>query len=126
MRFMDHDECVNRLINDYHAHGSLIVAYDFDNTVFDYHGDGLDCSNVIDLLRKAKDKGHILVCYTANEDLEFVKSFIKENNIPLDFINESPVKSGSKIYYNILLDDRSGLESAFNQLEDFLNKTKEV
>lgn len=35
--FLSEENCINRLIEDYVKHGSLAIAYDYDNTVFDYH-----------------------------------------------------------------------------------------
>ena len=32
--------CSMRLEEEYKEHGSLFVAFDYDNTVFDYHGKG--------------------------------------------------------------------------------------
>lgn len=122
MLYLDDNHCVDRLLQDFKQHGGLIVAFDFDNTVYDYHNQGLDCSCIIDLLRVLDGMGCTLICYTANEDESFVRGFLEKNGIPHNYINESPVKSGRKIYYNILLDDRAGLRSAYNQLNCFIKR----
>lgn len=109
----------NRLIADYDIHGSIVVAYDFDNTVYDYHSKGNSYHDVIAALRKAKDINCYMICFTAAENNEFVKSYLADNNIPCDALNENPpfFKSEQrKIYFNILLDDRAGLISAYNDL----------
>ena len=44
-----------------------------------------------------------------------------------DYINESPIRfdcGGFKPYFNILLDDRAGLESAYNSLKTVINYAK--
>ena len=53
--------------------------------------------------------------------MEFVEGYLRENNIPYDSINEDPafIKiPGKKVYYNILLDDRAGLPSAYKALKN--------
>lgn len=120
--FISEGYCLNRLFNDAaNQNGKLIIAFDFDNTVYDYHGKNYIFPTVDRLLRTAKEQGHTLICYTANEDEKFVYNYLKDNNIPFDFINNSPVGNGKKLYYNILLDDRAGLKSACNILTVFLN-----
>jgi hydroxymethylpyrimidine pyrophosphatase-like HAD family hydrolase len=122
--YLNHATCVARLHEWYKRNGRLIVAYDFDNTVYDYHSKGHDYSEVIELLRRAKKAGCYLIVFTGNENKDFVIRYLAENDIPYDLINEhapfTPSKA-RKIYANILLDDAAGLESAFHQLEDFLN-----
>jgi hydroxymethylpyrimidine pyrophosphatase-like HAD family hydrolase len=104
--------------------GRLIVAYDFDNTVYDYHHKGHDYSEVVDLIRRAKQAGCHLIVFTGNEDSTLVRGFLDENSIPYDQINEQApfvLTTARKIYYNLLLDDAAGLLSASAQLEAFLN-----
>ena len=121
---MDHylntENTYQRLLKEYKEHDSLVVAYDFDNTVYDYHKNGWQFNNVIQLLQNLKKINCYLIIFTANEDIEFVKKYCKDNEIPFDAINEQPpfYKSKSrKIYYNILLDDRAGLREVYNGLE---------
>ena len=60
-------------------------------------------------------------------DTNKVKTFLNENDIPFDSINENPpfFKSTSrKIYSNILLDDRAGLFSAYWQLKNVIHNIK--
>lgn len=118
-----------RLKDDYLKHGSLFVAFDYDNTVFDFHGKGIDYSPVITLLRTCKSLGFTLIVFTGNEgdDLKRVLSDLHDRNIPFDLVNENPLMKTRKPYYNILLDDRAGLQEAFNLLNkltnDIQNKT---
>ena len=108
-----------RLYNEYLKYGSLVIAYDFDNTVYDFHKKGATYEMVVALLRKLKSVGCYIICFTANSDKEFVLNYLKENNIPLDSLNENPpfFKSEErKIYYNALLDDRAGLLQVYTEL----------
>lgn len=70
------EACKKRLLEEYKKYGELIVAFDYDNTIFDYHNNG---------------------------ELQ---------------INQSSVLPKSyKPYYNILLDDRAGLEESYEILK---------
>lgn len=109
----------NRLLEEYKQYKSLVVAFDFDDTVYDYHKKGRLYKEVIKLLRKLKNINCYLICWTGQADLEFVKTYLRENNIPFDTINENPpfYKSDSrKIYANAYLDDRAGLKQVYREL----------
>ena len=41
---------IQRLVKEWVKHKSLIIAYDYDNTVFDYHNNGYEFEFVIDLV----------------------------------------------------------------------------
>lgn len=113
-----------RLYKEYKQYGSLVIAYDFDNTVYDFHQKGNTYWNVIVLLRQLKELGCICICFTANQDEEFVRKYCLEKRIPLDKLNENPdfFKSTSKkIYYNVLLDDRAGLQQTYQELQLLIN-----
>ena len=114
-----------RLSEELEKYGKLYIAFDFDNTIFDYHNQGLDCSEIIKLLQKCSDLGFCLILFTCTEDeerLTFMKLFCKHYKIKISYINENPevFKGTSKPYYNILLDDRAGLEESFTILNDIL------
>jgi hypothetical protein len=123
---VDHKFCIDRLVREHKQHGSFIVAFDFDNTVYDYHKQGLDMTRVYSVIRKAKLKGLELMCFTANEDHEFVSKFCKENlGIEDVAINQSSLDylfNSRKPFYSILLDDRAGLCSSLYILEQVLGK----
>lgn len=114
-----------RLLRDYQTHGSLIVAVDFDNTIYDFHSQGLDMSRAISCVKRCIDAGFSVFVFTANSDEAFVRKvwfdmFAKDgvaiNVSPLDHQFES-----RKPYYSILLDDRAGLDSALSQVEFVLD-----
>ena len=50
-----------RLKDEYLKYGTLIIAFDFDSTVYDYHKKGDTFNNVINLLRKLKDYAYLIV-----------------------------------------------------------------
>lgn len=111
-----------RLISEWKRYGKLIIAYDFDNTVYDYHNNGLDIKPIVDLLNRAKNIGAYFIVHTARleSEYEFIKKHLIKNNIPFDCINENIPVTGfitKKPFYNILLDDRAGLKSAYEDLK---------
>jgi hypothetical protein len=119
--FLSEENILNRLLKEYKLHKKIVIGFDFDNTVYDYHKENQSYEMVIDLLRRCKKHGFELIVFTGSESsrYEFIKKYLNENNIPFDKINENPsfFKSDSrKIFYNILLDDRAGLPSAYNIL----------
>lgn len=123
--YMDDQNVLDRLIKEYKKYDTLIVAYDFDNTVYDYHADGHSYNSVIKLLRKLNMLGCYLIVFTASDEskFEFIGDYLNNNSIPFDAINKNApfvnFNSG-KIYYNILLDDRAGLKSAYDILVNFI------
>ena len=125
--FLDPDLTYKRLLSEYAKYGSIVVAFDFDNTVFDYHKQGLDCTEIIDLLQKLKSINCFLIVWTANDDALFVKNYCETHQIPFDSINENPpffTSNSRKIYYNELLDDRAGLRESFDRLSGLYNHIK--
>lgn len=119
--YLDHNNQVNRLVNDYERHNSLIVAFDFDNTVFDFHSKGDTFPKVIEILQECNRLGFEVNCFTAAASTDFVYAYCKRIGISIDNMNTSSVPSSThKPYFNILLDDRAGLESAYKTLRDTL------
>lgn len=109
-----------RLVEEYRNYQSIVIAFDFDNTVFDFHKKGRQYLDVPNLLKELKQLNCYLICWTGRDDLDFVSAYLIENNIPFDAINENPNfhKSNSrKIYANAYLDDRAGLEQVYNELK---------
>lgn len=128
--YLNLENQINRLLEDYKKHGKLIVAYDFENTVFDYDKKVIDFSKIIELLRECEKLGFYLIVYTCSgqDKYPFIKNFLDKNNIPYDFINKnipSINSTSNKLFYNILLDDRAGLESAYLTLYNTIELIKE-
>lgn len=122
------ERCKERLLREYKTHGNLLIAFDFDNTVFDYHNTGDDYSYTIDLLRTCQNIGMSLILFTVDNEPEKIKKkvdYLESKGIYPRYINESPLYKGSvKPYYNILLDDRAGLEEACEILMFVLNSIR--
>lgn len=122
--------CIKRLINEWVKHKSLIIAYDYDNTVFDYHNVGLKFTNTISVLRECKQYGCkfiVFSCSPTDRHPEMIK-YLDDNDIPWDTINENIVElhgGQGKLFFNILLDDRAGLKSSISILNAALTVIKE-
>lgn len=119
--FLNDTHCVERLVTEYKKYGNLIVAFDYDNTIFDYYKMGESFNNVIELLQECKKLNFHLICFTSCDGDRFpeIIDYMNKNNIPFDGINETPdfiPFKGRKVYYNILLDDRAGLSASYDIL----------
>jgi hydroxymethylpyrimidine pyrophosphatase-like HAD family hydrolase len=122
--------CVIRLLSAYREHPRLIVAVDFDDTVFDFHNHGYKFPKAIELIKRAQAAGFYIVGFTASkpERYPFIQEHFESLGIKLDAINTNVIPSAygnsGKIFYNILLDDRAGLEQAMDILSRTLNIIK--
>ena len=117
-----------RLSYEFSKHRNLVIAFDFDNTIYDFHNSNFEFPEVIVLLRQATKLGLTMVCYTGNDDEELIRSYCAKHGIRIDYLNESPIKAVSKPhkpYFSILLDDRAGLASAVEALSIVLYKIEE-
>lgn len=69
-----------------------------------------------------------LVVFSASQEerYPYIADYLIQNNIPFDAINEDVLtekrKPTRKLYYNILLDDRAGLGSAYTALDMLYSK----
>jgi hypothetical protein len=134
--YLDNTNALGRLIYEYRKYGNLVIAYDYDDTVFDFHKRGDNFEKVIKLIRRCKYVGFDLVVFTYSDGSRFdeIRKYLTENNIPFDRINTNPDftnKDSKKIFYNYLLDDRAGLKSAYDNLTALINiieleKDKEI
>ena len=119
-------DCAIRLFVEWQKHPQLIVAVDFDDTVFDFHLSGSTHEKVIALLKRCQALGFYIVLFTASapERHKFMNDHMLGQGIVLDSINKNPIPmpygNHGKIYYNILLDDRAGLGQAYDTLTELL------
>ena len=68
--YLSDTACIYRLVDEYKKYGSLVIAYDFDNCVYDYHSKGHNYIEVIELLKQAKEINCYMVVFTAEKDLD--------------------------------------------------------
>ena len=113
---------VNRLLEEWRKYHQLIIAFDYDNTVYDYYGRGYIFERVIKAIRDAEALGfHLTVFTCCNEDrYAEITEYLNKQRIPFHSINETPEHipfRGRKVFYNWLLDDRAGLGESLDILE---------
>lgn len=112
----------------------LTLGIDFDGTIVTeaFPGIGEIKSEVVELMDKAREKGHLIIVWTARsgEALEKAKEFLIENNIPFDYINENPEdpwaiagEQGRKIFCSYYLDDRA---IQIDNLKEMLNAVEGI
>jgi hypothetical protein len=109
-----------RLLAEYKKYGSLVIGFDFDGTVHDYHKTGASYEMVRELLRELKGIGCKCVCWTAYKDLDYVRKFCRVNNIPCDDVNSGGIElpwESRKPFFSALLDDRAGLSQVYRELK---------
>jgi trehalose-6-phosphatase len=117
--YLNTENSTSRLLEEYRTHNSLVIAFDFDDTVYDFHKKERLYNDLIQLLKDLKKAKCFLICWTGQEDLEFVEKYLNANKIPFDLINENPpfhIKTSRKIYANAYLDDRAGLKQVYDEL----------
>lgn len=113
------------LVRQWDKHKQIIIAYDFDDTVCPYRKE--DCKEVQQVLRDAaRVLNPYFIVFTCNKDIDYIKKFLFLERIPYDSINMNCpyipewVSNPNKIYYNILLDDKAGLEQSLKALKDLI------
>lgn len=129
--YFDTEICVERLFQVYQKHGNIIIACDFDETIYPFHNSSDKFDRVIYLLQECSDLNFSIIIFTSglNERHEFMRQYCENNDIKISGINENLPdmkfgRDGAKIYYNILLDDKAGLGQAYEILRKTINKLK--
>jgi len=125
--YLSDDNVYHRLVREWKEHKSLIVALDFDLTIYDFHKQDLKFDNVIGLVREGVELGFRVVIFTANKDYELILDYCKQIDLDIVGINKNllPQFDGSgKIFYNIFLDDRAGLSASYKTLRRVVNAIK--
>lgn len=124
--YFDTQTCCERLFNTWSKYGKLIVAFDFDDTIYDYHKKGHRYSRVINLLQRCSDLGFTMILFSCKEtsaELNNCADHCQIMGINVDYMNYSPILGLSrKPFYSILLDDKAGLGQAYQILFEVVNR----
>jgi hydroxymethylpyrimidine pyrophosphatase-like HAD family hydrolase len=122
--YLDDNNAVDRLIREWKKYGKIIIAVDFDDTIYNYHNiPDREYKDVIKLLQLCKEIGCYIIIFTACDEskYDFITNYCNDNNIEVDKINDNldfVPYSGRKVYFNIALDDRGGLSSSYRILKE--------
>lgn len=131
-KYLQPNSAYERLWAEYNKYGSLIVAVDYDDTLFDFHSTGSSYEMVKQLIRDLYSIGCKIIIWTGNENINDIDLYLKQNNIPWDLINENlqingkwtSGKDSRKIYANVYIDDRAGLEQVYNDLTKLIKNVR--
>lgn len=123
-----------RLYEEWQQHSKIIIAIDYDDTIspwkFQSLSDISDMNKIIDILITSRQVGaYIVIFTTCNPDrYNDIKQYCLSKGLNIDGINETPLDlpygKTNKIYANIFLDDRAGLNEAVEMLEDTMYKIR--
>jgi hypothetical protein len=123
------EKYINRLLEEWKQHGKIIIAVDWDDTLYPWrlHKEE-DMKATWDLLKECKATGAYIVIFTACNTDRFkdIESYTKGKGLDIDSINTNPITlpygNHSKVYANIFLDDRAGLNQSLEILSSALYK----
>ncbi len=121
------EKYIERLLKEWTQHGKIIIAVDYDDTISPWRfEDHEQYRKIINLLIECRRTGAYIVVFTACKPDRYddITSYCDKNHMPIDAINETPLDlpygNDRKIYANIFLDDRAGLNEAVKILETTL------
>ena len=115
---------VTRLRKEWEQYGKIIVAVDFDDTISPWKFSKEELQDTVDLVKEVQQTGAYIVIFTAcsPDRYEEISSYVNSLGIKVDAINQTPIEipygNHNKIYANIFLDDRAGLEEAKKILQE--------
>lgn len=122
---------IARLTKEWKEHKKIILAVDFDDTISPWKFDDFNYQEVFNLIKEAKSLGAYIVIFSAckAERFPYIREYCKEvGGFDIDGINENvidlPYGNDKKIYYNHLLDDRTGLMQAMAILSIAMMRVK--
>lgn len=123
---------IDRLYNEWKQHGKIILSVDYDSTIFPYQtiDNEDDIKRAISVIRVAQQTGAYIVIFTASNEQrhEEILDYCKRIGIHVDSINKNPIElpygHNGKIYYNINICDRSGMNEALDILESAMYKIR--
>jgi hypothetical protein len=114
-----------RLLEEWNTHRKIVVAVDFDDTIKPWKFvSQQQCESIINLLKDVKKVGAYLTVFTASSEdrYEEVRQYCFEKGLEIDSINTNPIDlpygHSGKVFANIYIDDRAGLEESLKVLEE--------
>lgn len=132
--FLTASNSQKRIIEDWINFDRLLVAVDFDSTLKpwkDFEGD--HCDDVCQLIRELKEIGCFIILFTANKHPDKCLEWCEAKNIPIDTVNENAPEAMEyflrqgydepprKLFWNVLIDDKSGLQQTYNELKTLIH-----
>lgn len=120
---------IERLLKEWETYGKIIIAADYDDTLSPWNFNNQErCDLVIRQIIMAQKVGAYVVIHTAcsPDRYEEITKYLESRGLKIDSINKNPIdlpygRDGAKIYANIFLDDRAGLDEALHILSSARN-----
>jgi hypothetical protein len=106
-------------------HGKIVVGVDFDDTIFPLHNNEYiaeRAKSLVAILRELREYITLCLWTIADEQsLAYKVALMESWAIKPDYVNASPVNFGEarKPYFNILLDDKAGLNESIKILKEY-------
>lgn len=129
------DKAYNRLKKEFEKYDTIYIGFDFDNTIWDYdtyqdnyvYDKNAICWHIVYLLQEAAELGMTLClwssCPNGDKDLEKKLKICKRCGLKVKYANCSPLSPWEgKQHFNLLLDDKAGLESAVDILTRLIDE----
>jgi hypothetical protein len=129
------DFFINRLVKEWLNHEKLVIACDLDDTIIPYNPElTQSCADVVELILDCQEEGIVFIINTARERSKLIDSVgqVEDLGIKVHSVNEMPpywtlpIGMAGKVYANIFLDDRGGLECTKHQLRKALEIVKQI
>tara|TARA_Y100001938_G_scaffold137499_1_gene201760 strand:+ start:381 stop:752 length:372 start_codon:yes stop_codon:yes gene_type:complete len=117
---------LDKLLRQYEEHGTLIVAFDYDDTLVTDKDEYEEfCIRARKALQRCNDNDLEVIIFTCRDDEVPVMAKLSRYGLCYDYFNESPFNTEAsghgKPYYNIFIDDKAGCNEALETLEHFLD-----
>lgn len=128
--YLDYNKFYQRIEDEYIKHGRLIIAVDYDDTIFDTYKRGETYDQVIALLKRWQPYADFVV-WTASlpERYPSICEYCQMRGIHVAAINDNvpPIKYNHlekcrKIYANVYVDDRAGLGWSVQALTQLIER----
>ena len=114
---------LERLEEEWKMYGKIIIACDYDDTISPWKMQNSDFKRVFEILKTAKQTGAYVIIFTACKEERYseITKYCLDNGLSIDGINKTPIDlpygNDKKIYANVFIDDRAGLNESLNILE---------
>ena len=114
---------LERLEEEWKTYNKIIIACDYDDTISPWKMQNRDFKRIFEVLITAKQTGAYVVIFTACKEDRYpeITKYCSDNGLEIDGINKTPIDlpygNDKKIYANVFIDDRAGLNESLNILE---------
>ena len=128
------NDYVEKMVEAYNRNGSIILGYDFDDTVHsDKEFSSVYVYEVQRIIKEAYNTGafrFILITCREGEALVSAEHYLHKQGLPYNSLNQnlpwSIPDDPRKIYCNLMLDDKCGLPTSLEILRGTIDRITEI